>query len=515
MRPLAAFLLSTSLTLAADAQADLLKWMDAIAQKQLDRRDAAIAQIRAPEQARERQKFVREKVLELMGGVPEYSGPLNARITGRLNQPGYAIEKILWQSLPGLYVTANLYRPDKPGRFPAVLLPLGHWEYGKPAVQTMAGNLALKGFIVLAYDPLGQGERLQAYDRRLGASLLGGSTSQHFMAGAKEVLIGQSFARDRIFDAKRALDYLETRADVDKDRIGATGCSGGGTLTTYISALDPRIKVAAPACYMNSLRELFRGPVGASGQSIPAFNSCTLDLVDHVEAFAPKPWLIGSTEQDFFPLAGAKRAYEEAQGWSGIFGAADRVRWVVGPGGQGTPLVVREAIYDWMIRWLNNGEGSAKEQDVPLLPEFKLWVTETGQVRDLPGSRDIYDVIRERFEKEKKHGSREGLSQALTRWLAEPEGAPAFSIAPDIRPAAAPGKRPAILLVDTRRSPAPQDKDDVVATLLPRGLPTPNDPRHPFAADWGMMNTRAWLLGANLPGLRAHDIVEAVSALAR
>src|SRR5258708_35679693 len=215
MRPLAAFLLSTSLTLAADAQADLLKWMDAIAQKQLDRRDAAIAQIRTPEQARERQKLVREKVLQLIGGVPQYSGPLNARITGHLNQPGYVIEKILWQSLPGLYVTANLYRPDKPGRFPAVLLPLGHWEDGKPAVQTIAANLALQRVVVLAYDPLGQGERLQAYDPRLGVSLLGGSTSQHFMAGAKEVLIGESFARHRIFDAHAALDYRETRTDID------------------------------------------------------------------------------------------------------------------------------------------------------------------------------------------------------------------------------------------------------------------------------------------------------------
>src|SRR5258708_31144072 len=106
-----------------------------------------------------------------------------------------------------------------------------------------------------------------------------------------------------------------------------------------------------------------------------------------------------------------------------------------------------------MISWMKNGEGSAKEQDVPLLPEFKLWVTETGQVGDLPGSRAIYDVIRERFGKEKTHGTGQELSKALARWLADPEGAPPFSIASDIRPSAAPGKRPAILLVDTRRYP--------------------------------------------------------------
>jgi cephalosporin-C deacetylase-like acetyl esterase len=514
MRVLTVVLLSTGITLPADAQGDLLKWMDAIAQKQLDRRAAAMAEIRTPMQARERQKFVREKVLELIGGIPEYSGPLHARITGRINQPGFVIEKILWQSMPGLYVTANLYRPDKPGRLPAVLLPLGHWDYGKPAVQLIAGNLALKGFVVLTYDPLGQGERLQAYDRRIGASLLGGSTEQHFVAGAKDVLIGKSFARDRIFDAKRALDYLETRAEVDKERIGVTGCSGGGTVTTYIAALDPRIKVAAPACYITSFRELFRGPVGDSEQSIPGFISSGLDLVDYIESFAPKPWLIGSTEQDFFPLAGARSAYEEAQQWyKAMFGYQDRVKWVVGPGGHGTPLVVREAIYEWMIRWLNNGEGSAKEQDVPPLPEFKLWVTGTGQVSDLPTSRDIYDVIRETFKKEKTQGSRQELSKALAQWMADPEGAGPFGVAPEIRAANAPGKRPAVLLVGTRNIPTPQDQGNVVAKLLPRGLPAPYDPAHAFAGDW-IMNTRAWLIGANLPGLRAHDIVNAVTALA-
>ena len=170
-----------------------------------------------------------------------------------------------------------------------------------------------------------------------------------------------------------------TRPEVDAERIGATGCSGGGTLTTYISVLDPRIKVAAPTCYITSFRELFRGAVGDSEQSIPGFISSGLDQVDYVESFAPKPWFIGATENDFFPLAGTKMAYTEAQRWYKMFGAEDHVNLIVGPGGHGTPLVVREGIYEWMIRWLNNGEGSAKEQDVPLLPEFKLWVTETGR----------------------------------------------------------------------------------------------------------------------------------------
>ena len=494
--------------------------MDGIAQHQLDERAAAIARIHTPEQARQRQERVRAKVLELIGGIPDYSGPLHASVKGWIHQPGFVIEKILWESLPGLYVTANLYRPDRPGRFPAVLLPLGHWDYGKPAVQVIAANLALKGFVVLTYDPIGQGERQQAYDRRLEGSLLGGSTEQHFLAGAKDMLIGKSFARERIFDAKRALDYLETRADVDRNRIGATGCSGGGTLSTYISALDPRIKVAAPTCYITSFRELFRGSVGDSEQSIPGFISSGLDQVDYVESFAPKPWLIGSTEQDFFPIAGARVAYEEAKTWYRMFGAEDHVKWVVGPGGHGTPLVVREAIYDWMIRWLNHGEGSAKEQEVPLLPEFKLWVTKTGQVSDLPGSRDIYDVIRERFEHEKTQGTKEELSKSLAAWMAEPEGVSSFEgvMHETMTPSGNGTKHPAVLLVDTRRSPALTeqarklvDAGNVVDILLPRGEPA--EVSRNFSGAW-IMNTRAWLIGANLPGMRARDIVDAVSGLA-
>ncbi|MGA2595737.1 MAG: acetylxylan esterase, partial [Bryobacteraceae bacterium] len=485
------------------------------------KRVETVAKIQTKEDAVKRQAFVRAKVLELIGGIPDYSGPLHAVATGHIDQPGFVIEKVLFESWPGLFVTANLYRPDKPGRFPAVLLPLGHWEYGKPAVQVIAGNLALKGFVVLTYDPIGQGERQQAYDRRIEASLLGGSTEQHFLAGAKDILIGRSFARDRIFDGVRALDYLVTRSEVDKDRIGVTGCSGGGTLSTYIAALDPRVKVAAPTCYITSFRDLFRGAVGDSEQSIPGFISSGLDQVDYVESFAPKPWLIGSTEEDFFPIAGSKMAYEEARGWYKMFGAEDRLKWVVGPGGHGTPLVVREAIYGWMIRWLNNGEGSSKEQDVPVLPEFKLWVTQTGQVSDLPGSRDIYDVIRERFEKERTQGTKEDLSKALLQWMADPEGATPFgTVTREIMTPRSGGKHQAVLLVDTRQNSALREKagklvgaGNIVEILLPRGEPDPQETSRQFSGAW-IMNTRAWLIGANLPGMRARDIIDGVSILA-
>jgi len=285
-----------------EPEAQLLHWLDRIAQTQLNRRNAEIEQVNTAEAAKRRQEYVRKKIIELIGGLPDYSGPLNAKVTGRIDKQRYVIEKVIFESLPRFYVTADLYRPNKPGRYPGVLIMLGHWDQGKVAEQRLAANLAMKGFVTLAYDPIGQGERIQAYDRRVGGTLGGWSTEEHFQAGAQSLLAGEHLARYMIWDGKRALDYLISRPEVEGERIGCTGCSGGGTLSTYVSALDPRVKAAAPACWMNSYRVLFTGPVGDSEQSIPNFLSSGLDETDYVELFAPKPWLIVSTLEDFFPL---------------------------------------------------------------------------------------------------------------------------------------------------------------------------------------------------------------------
>ncbi|MBV8818251.1 MAG: hypothetical protein JO022_07820, partial [Acidobacteriaceae bacterium] len=195
----------------------LLKWLDNIAQKQLDTRETQIRAITTRQGIVARQAHVRAKILELIGGLPDYNGPLNAQPRGEIRLPGVVIEKIIFETLPQAYVTANLYRPDKPGKFPGILLPLGHWEYGKPAVQTIAANFALKGFVVLTYDPWGQGERKQIYYARYGNSLANQATEQHLLAGGLSALLGQSFARYRIWDAKRALDYLVSRPEVITD----------------------------------------------------------------------------------------------------------------------------------------------------------------------------------------------------------------------------------------------------------------------------------------------------------
>lgn len=487
----------------AETPPDFLKWMDGIAQKQLQQREKTIASIRTVADAEQRKRYVRAKILELIGGLPRYDGPLNARVTGALHQPGYVIEKLIFESFPRYYITANVYRPEAAGRYPAVLLPLGHWEFGKPAAQRIAANLALKGFVALAFDPVGQGERLQAYDPRTHASLAGGSTEQHILAGAHAELLGQSFARYRIWDAKRALDYLVSRPDVDPERIGCTGCSGGGTVTTYLSAVDGRIKAAAPACYINSFTLLFSGPTGDSEQSLPGFLSSGLDIADYIELFAPKPWLISSTSEDFFPLAGAKRAYEEAERWYGIYDARSRVKWVVGPGGHGTPLPVRQAIYEWMIRWLKDGKGEARENEsIALLPEHELWASEKGQV----GGRELFEVMNEQAPIRAPF-SRDALLAFVRRAI---EQAPPYPVRTEALSPTGTGRKPGVLLVAP--SERPEDRPDaVVMTVTPRGLPADRTQR--YSGDW-ITNTRAELIGQNLPAMRARDIVDAARQLA-
>lgn len=525
-----------------DPEARLLRWMDRIAQSQLDRRALEVESVSTVDAAERRKQQVREKIFDLIGGLPDYSGPLNAKVTGQIEKPDYIIENVVFESLPRLWITANLYRPRAPGRYPGILISVGHWDQGKLAEQANAANFAKKGFVALVYDPIGQGERIVAYDARLKESLGAWSTEQHIQLGAQSLLVGQSLARYMIWDAMRAVDYLVSRPEVEASRIGSTGCSGGGTLTTYIAALDPRIKAAAPACWMNSYRALFTGPVGDDEQSPPGFIASGLDQADYVELFAPKPWLIVSTIDDFFPLEGARRTYEEARHWYRLYGAQDHIDWAVGPGTHGTPLPVRERIYEWMIRWLKDGKGDAREAPVQMAANRELLVTPGQVTTDLEG-RELHTIIRERIEKrDAPQPDRSGVVEAILPLMKpEAEGPVTARVVSETRDADVAsqrilletepglelegtlllprkdGRKSALVVVETEGGPSPAAtvaarRGVVVLSLNPRGLPRRDDHR-PMGVEW-QMNTRALLIGRNLPGLRAYDIRRAVDLLA-
>ncbi len=545
------FTVFTSATESPENQ--LTRYLDNIARTELGQRAARMAAITTREQAVRRQQQVREKIRELVGGLPNYHGPLNTRDAGAINHENYRIEKVIYESLPHFYVTANVYVPTHgTPPFPAVLMPIGHWEGGKEGDRQIAIGLAKKGIIALEYDPIGQGERSQYYDSDLGASKLGGSTTEHSHNNAQTLLIGDSFARYRIFDGIRGIDYLQSRHDVDGKRIGCAGCSGGGTLTAYISALDERVKVAMAACYINSWQDLLAGPGPQDGEQVfPRFLAEGLDIPDFVEAFAPKPYLIESTRGDFFPLAGAERAYNEAKHFYSVFGAEDHISWFVGPGGHGVPPVSREALFSWFIRFLNGGKGDPKDEPEKLDAPDRLLCTTTGQVSNSLGGETVFSLNKARaVEILPPHGA---LSVAEVRQLTgitlKPGGAaPALQIhqkfarsgyqleavsyesEPGIRipglllvPDGA-GRHPAALVVDARSKEMLAreggDLEDLVHSgylvlaIEPRGVPEKGEPRRASILGDYKDAARAYVVGKTLVGMRAEDVIRAVDYLA-
>ena len=537
---------------AAPAQASLqdplLNWMNAIAQSDLRQRAQAIQAFHTVAEAERRQTYVRSELLKDLGGLPNYHGPLNARITGTIRTDSYTIEKVIYESLPGFYVTANLYRPNGSGRYPAVLLQAGHTQEGKPENQRIAANLAMKGFVVLCFDPIGQGERVQTYSRQSDEPLAGWSVPEHILMDAQSQLIGQGLVRYFLWDAMRSLDYLASRPEVDSSRIGAAGCSGGGALTTFIGAFDPRVKAVVPACYPSSLQVVFPTTASHGEMAFPHFLASGLDIADFVEMSAPKPWLLEATEVDQFGFSrqGVELVYHEVQDWYDLYHARGNVGFMVGPGTHGMPLASREALYQWMIRWLKNGDGDFHEQPVRMFSNDELRVTPTGHVEDEPGSRKLFQLLRDNLHAEEKSGTEAELRGAL-KYLGIPtdgsvpklklpnethdavvteqhlqfESEPGIWLDATLYLPSSPGRKPAILLVhgDERVGgmPLPPMAQEmarlgrVVLEMEPRRSELRNT-EGSHTGDW-MTDLQANLIGRNLPAMRAHDILRGVDLL--
>jgi len=388
-RPILAWLCFSSLVWGQEALqvvGDLRGMVDrhltAIARQCWERRAQQIAAVSTPAQVSERQAYIRRKVLEALGGFPEKT-PLNARITGTLERDGYRVEKLIFESLPRFYVTANVYVPMRGvPPFPAVLGTAGHTASGKaaPLYQRVWISLAKRGILVLAYDPPGQGERAEYLDELLGRPRFG-PTSQHTMAGIQCLLTGTNFARYEIWDGIRAVDYLLTRNDVDPKRIGVIGNSGGGTQTAYLQVVEPRLAVAAPSCYITSWEKLWSdpGPQDAE-QNFASFLAEGLDFADFLIAFAPKPLKVLTAIRDYFPIEGARATYSEARRIYQILGAADRIDFFEYDDGHGWSRPRREATYRWLQQWLHRISDEGVEPEFATEPESNLYCTSTGQV---------------------------------------------------------------------------------------------------------------------------------------
>jgi pimeloyl-ACP methyl ester carboxylesterase len=353
------------------------------------------------------QKQLRASLLEMIGGLPDHKTDLHARITGKIQMEGFSIEKLIFESLPGVYVTALVYVPDDHSiKHPAVLVPAGHATNGKIHYQVLSQRLASRGYVVIAWDPIGQGERSQFLEVKSEKTRYNMVCAEHAVMGNLAYLAGANLARWEIWDGMRAVDYLLTRPDVDAERISITGTSGGGTQTTLIAALDPRIKVAVPSCYITSMpmrmgNRIFFDPDSDPEQDLFGTLSKNVGYTGLLLLMYPRPVMVASAVLDFFPIEGARKSFREAQRIYERLNHADRIGMTEGYHGHQYSDENQEAGLDFIDRFnampLRRGLFAATE-----LPDKDLLCTKSGQVMvDESDARSLMDVIREYYDEHK------------------------------------------------------------------------------------------------------------------
>ena len=366
-----------------------------------DIRDKEIAQLNSKSDWIERQQNVRRKLKEIVGPFPEKT-PLNARITGVIKKKGYKVEKIIYESMPGFYVSACLFIPDGIKlKAPAVLNLIGHEQESFRAEldQLIILNLVKKGIIVFTIDPLGQGEHVQYFDPQIKLSSIGYSVIEHCYFGNQCFLTGGSSARYFIWDGIRAIDYLLSRKEIDPARIGVTGFSGGGTVTSYLGAFDERVSVAIPSSWSTASRRQLetKGAQDAEAEFYHGLaNGITFE--DLIEVRAPKPTLMTFTSQDeYLTLQGAREAFSEIKKVYEAFGKADNVELVEDDFKHWLTPNIRLAIYKFFMKHFGV-PGDPSEQEVELLTLEELKVTPTGQISTSLGGKMVFDINKKEAE---------------------------------------------------------------------------------------------------------------------
>jgi dienelactone hydrolase len=348
----------------------------------IDKREVVVSNLRTAADWRRRQAMVRNYLDTMVGPWPERT-PLNPQITGTLEKDGYQVEKIVFESMPGYFVTGALFIPSgHSGEGPAILKVIGHSAeaFRRDIYQNVILNLVHKGFIVFAIDPVGQGERLLYYNPETGESEVGGSTTEHSYSGVQCFISGKSLARYFAWDGIRAIDYLISRPEVDSDRIGVTGLSGGGTQSSYIGAIDQRVLAAAPMGYIVGYRRLLEsiGPQDAEQVFYRGLVS-GIDHADLLEVRAPKPTLHVTTTRDFFSIQGARETEQEVRKAFKALGSPKNYARVEDDFEHGFTTMNNEATFAFFQRALNL-PGDPSEHNYPYLTKEELTVTETGQV---------------------------------------------------------------------------------------------------------------------------------------
>jgi dienelactone hydrolase len=304
---------------------------------------------------------LRRDYLEMLGlhPLPDRT-PLKATITGMLDFPDFKVEKLHYQSRPGLYVTANLYLPKQAGPHPAILYSCGHAgrkrDGNKTAYQDHGIWFAKHGYVCLVVDTLQLGE--------IGAVHHGTYREQRWWWQSA----GYTPAGVECWNAVRGLDYLETRPEVDKTRIGATGISGGGAATFWIAAADPRVKAAAPVSGMADLG-YYVAEDGVDGHCDCMFlyNTRRWNWTQIAALIAPRPLLFVNSDNDpIFPMSANERVIARLEHLYARFGRSDQVDALVSIGGHAYRQDLRRGIFEWFNRHLKEDARPVLDPDAGL-----------------------------------------------------------------------------------------------------------------------------------------------------
>lgn len=383
---------ATSLTRFRQYSRCLPEYLTVLARQAALKRHAELDKLTSSAAIEARQQWIRETLWELIGGRPERT-PLNSRTTATLHRAGYRIDKVVYESRPNLFIPANLYVPAKgENPFPAVLFQSGHYWEAKayPSYQRCCQGLAQLGFVVLAFDPMGQGERVYYLEKLGNRSRLADCDAEHTVPGKQFLLFGDSSTRFQLWDAIRSLDYLSSLPMVDAKRMASVGHSGGGTLTMLVAAADERLQAAA-VCMGNTenvVAEPFRAPGSTDDAEQDLVNSGPLgfDRWDLLYPIAPKPLLIWPSDRDFFGtyspdyISNGLEQYGKLKAVYSVLGLPERLEWADTPLPHALAYDSRLLVYNWCARWL---QGNTKQLDEPPVkpePASALWVTESGSV---------------------------------------------------------------------------------------------------------------------------------------
>lgn len=343
---------------------------------------------------------------------------LSPVVTGSESYPGFSVEKLYYYSRPNYPVTANLFLPEgRAGKVPGVLIVCGHAYEGKACdtYASAAQGLALKGFAVLIIDPVEQGERKQYAGIR---NPRGGLCANHNMMGKQMALEGEWLGAWRAWDAVRGLDYLASRPEVDAKRLMVTGNSGGGTLTTWVAAADPRPIAVAPSCYVTSWLHNIENELPADIEQMPPTALASgLEMGDFLLAQAPRSILILGQRNDFFDPRGVEQTYREVKRVNALLGGRTEV--FIGPTDHGFSVENRQAVYAFFQKAAGL-RGTAAEPKLAL-PEESQTFAAKGSVFTIPGTRNVRDLIAEKADAlaaARKPAKPAELKRALARLLA-------------------------------------------------------------------------------------------------